>query len=97
MHTQALTISTGQVESWGLVGICLVVLGAALVFRLVRGLLGRTIWTVVALGLIFLMWQQHTSIGNSIKACSPNVLGVHLVISDRQQLTHCRAALNPKR
>lgn len=91
MSTQdvALTITTDQIHSWGLVGIVLIVLAAGLVITLIKSVLGRTVGTILALVLIGVLWQQRDSITESFRSCDPSILGLHLQISDPAQRATC--------
>lgn len=90
----ALTVTTDQIKSWGLVGIIIIIVAAALVVGLVKSVVGRTVWLIAALGLLFLLFQQHASIEDSIKACDPHVLFLHLQISDSSTRAHCQSLIN---
>lgn len=91
MTTQdvALTITTDQIHSWGLVGIMLIVLAAGLVITLVKSVVGRTVGTVLALVLIGVLWQQRDNITESFRSCDPSILGLHLQVSDPAQRAAC--------
>lgn len=93
--TVALTVSTNEIKSWGIVGIVIIVIAAGLVIRLAKSLVGRAVWTCLALVLLLLLWQQHTAIEQSVKACDPHVLFLHLQISDPAQQAKCQSVLNP--
>lgn len=87
--TSALTITTGQVENWGLVGGAIIVIAALLVIRLVRSLVGRLVWTLAALVLLAGLWAQRGEIEHSVAACDPHVLGIHLQISNSAARAKC--------
>jgi hypothetical protein len=91
MSTQdvALTITTDQIHSWGLVGIVLIVLAAGLVITLIKSVVGRTVGTVLALVLIGVLWQQRGNITDSFRSCDPSILGLHLQVSDPAQRAAC--------
>ena len=89
MRGMALTVTTDQIQGWGLVGCIIIILGAALVVRLVRSLVGRLAWTLIALLLLALVWFQRTQVIDSVKRCDPQVLGVHLKISDPTARARC--------
>lgn len=95
-HAEAITITTGQVQSWGIVGVLVIILAAVLVMKLATSLVGKTVWTCIALGALFLCWQQHTAIETSIKQCNPHVLFLQLQISDPAQHAKCVQALKGK-
>ncbi len=91
MSTQnvALTITTDQIHSWGLVGIVLIVLAAGLVITLIKSVVGRTVGTILALVLIGVLWQQRGNITDSFRSCDPSILGLHLQVSDPAQRAAC--------
>lgn len=93
-HIEALTVTTNQIKSWGIFGIIIIIVAAALVVGLVKSVVGRTVWLIAALGLLFLLFQQHASIENSIKVCDPHVLFLHLQISDPTTRAHCQSIIN---
>lgn len=88
-HNTALTVTTDQMHSWGLVGIVLIVLAAGLVITLVKSVVGRTIGTVLTLVLIGVLWMQRDTITESFRSCDPTVLGLHVEISDPAQRAAC--------
>jgi hypothetical protein len=94
-HTQAITLTTDQIKSWGLVGTAILFVAAMLIIGIAKSLVGRTIWVCIGLALLFFAWQQHDAIAQSIKGCDPHVLFVHLKISDPKQLATCQSMLNP--
>jgi len=96
MTTQnvALTITTDQIHSWGLVGIVLIVLAAGLVITLLKSVVGRTVGTILALVLIGVLWQQRGNITDSFRSCDPAILGLHLQVSDPAQRAACTDVFN---
>lgn len=89
-HTDlALTITTDQIKNWGIVGIVIIVVAAGIVMKLVQTMVSRLVLTLVMLGALFVCWQQHASIEQSIKECDPHVLFIHLEISDPAQKAKC--------
>lgn len=95
-HDLALTLTTNQIKGWGVAGIVIIVVAVMLIVGLAKSTVGRTIWVVLGLILLFLLWQQHSEIESSIKACNPHVLFIHLQISDPHQLATCQQITNPK-
>lgn len=93
MRELAITISTNQIQSWGVVGCAILIVGGLLVWKLVRSMMGRIISTVVVLCLLALMWTQRVSIEKSVKACDPQILGMHLQISDAHTRADCAASI----
>lgn len=85
-----MTITTDQIYGIGVVGIVLIVLGASIAMKLAKSFIGRTAFLVMGLILVAACWASKDSIQDSLESCDPQVLFVHIQISDPQQLADCR-------
>lgn len=90
----AITITTDQIKSWGLVGGIIIIAAAAILIKLVKGIVGRSALMIVGLLALFVMWQSHVQIEQSLKDCDPHILFVHLQISDPSTLKSCQQTVS---
>jgi hypothetical protein len=92
--TMALTITTNQIQGWGLTGGAIIILATIVIVKLAKSVVGKLVWTLVVLMMLGGMWMTRVSIESSVKACNPSVLGVHLQISNPATRAQCADSLS---